>query len=228
MYKKLVSYVLVAALALTSSICVFGADANTSDVKTIKKESKKELKKVLATLTNTKKSAYVDLTGDGVKDLFVKGTIYTYDYKNKIVKKVILSADEENPINKIKTLYVSKKKKRIYVTSGDDELHGSEGYSYYLKGCFFKMKDVRKATKSEENDYYVAREMYYVGLMKEPKKFIPKKQYKKGKKYYILNYSWNDQDDAWYDPYTTKQLKKKIKKMMPGKKKIKLKKKITI
>lgn len=225
MLKRILTIVLVLSLAFSN--LVFGAEANTPNIKTIKKESKKALRATLASLKSTKKSAYVDLTGDEVKDLFVKGAIYTYNYKKKTVKKIYLS-DGETPLNKIKGLYISKKKKRIYVTIGSYELEGRNQYTYYLRGCFFKMKDIRKATKSDEGDYFLARELYYVALVNEPEHFVSKKKYKSGADYFKIDYSWNDQDDAWYNLYTSKQLNKKIKKMMPGKKKIKLKNKVKI
>ena len=229
MKKKALSLTLMLALIVTvMPIGILGADTNAPDIKTIKKESKEALKKTLASLKNTKKSAYLDLTGDGVKDLFVKGTIYSYNYKDKNVRKIILSADETNPIKKINKLYVSKKKKRIFVTTSDKKSKGRDEYSYYLKGCLFKMKEINDAFERDDGAYYIARDFYYVGLMKKPKVFVPKNKYKKGKKYYILNYSWNDQDDAWYNWYTSKKIKKKIKKILPGKKRIKLKNKITI
>ena len=205
---------------------VGAAESDTPSINEIKKQSKIALREVLSYQKNTKKSAYVDLTGDGVKDLFIKGTVYTYNYKLKSVRKIQLMYDNRVQLKKFSKMYISKKKKRIYFKMKDSKCYGEDHYTKYYYGLIYKMNDIRKAYN--EDGVYTAFENRYIAREKEPEYFVPKKKYKKGADYYIINYSWNDQDDAWYSPYRFKKIKKYIKKKLPGKKKVKLKNKVTI
>lgn len=225
MLKRVLASIMV--VAMVTCVAPVGAEENTTMSKNqIKKESKKALRQVLASLKKVKKAAYVDMTGDGVRDLFVKGVVYTYNYKIKGVRKVQLAYDDYVPLKKFSKMYISKKKKLIYFKSTDYECYGEGKYTKFYYGLFYRMKDIRKAF--EEDGTYWAFKRRYIARENEPEHFVPKKKYKSGADYYIINYSWNDQDDEWYSPYRFKTIKKYIKKKLPGKKKIKLKNKIKI
>ena len=189
--------------------------SKTSDVKT---ESKNALMALLPTLKNVEKYAYVDMTGDGIKDIFANGIVYTYDSKTKSVKKVQLLYRTNKKLKKFGKVYISKKKKMIYIVCKDKKKYGGD-YGRYYTGLFYKMKDI-KNVEADEGKYRVEDYRYFARIAK-PKKFVSKKDLKKSKKFFIYNYSWNDQDDAWYNYLTTKKMKKKLEKMMPGKKKVK-------
>ena len=207
------------------SVAPVSAEENTT-TQDIKKDSKVALQKVYAGLKKVKKAAYVDMTGDGVKDLFVNGVVYTYNAKTKAVIKVKLKYSDTTPLKKFKKMYISKKKKRIYFVSSDKKVYGSGMYKKYYRGWIYKMKDIREP--SEEEGTMVTYDSKYVAKIKKPKNFVPKRKYRKKASYYMIDTSWDDQDDAWYNYYTTKKLNKKLKKLLPGKKKIKLKNKLTI
>ena len=120
MLKRVLASIMV--VAMVTCVAPVGAEENTTMSKNqIKKESKKALRQVLASLKKVKKAAYVDMTGDGVRDLFVKGVVYTYNYKIKGVRKVQLAYDDYVPLKKFSKMYISKKKKLIYFKSTDYE-----------------------------------------------------------------------------------------------------------
>ena len=226
---KMLRRVLASILVVAMVVCVapVGAEENTAPTKQqIKKESKAALKKVLAGLKKVKKAAYVDMTGDGVKDLFVNGVVYSYNYKTEKVNKVKLKYDDMKSLKKYSWMYISKKKKRIFFITYDLKVYGSGMYKKEYFGFFYKMKDIREP--SEEEGKMVAYDAKYVAKIKKPKYFVPKRKYYKELSYYIINTTSNDQDDVWYKYYTPKRLKKKLKKLLPGKKEIKLKNKLKI
>lgn len=196
-----------------------GSVYKTEETNKLKAESKTALMETLKTLKNVKKYAFIDMTGDGVKDIFANGVVYTYDSKIKTVKKTQLVYNTDKKLKKYGKMYVSKKKKRVYFVSKDKKKYGFDEYCEYYTGWFYRMKDIKKY--SDVDGKYHTGDYRYFARVKSPKYFVPKAKYKKGRKYYKYDFTWDDQDDQWYKLLTTKKMKKKLKKMMPGMKKVK-------
>ena len=198
-----------------------GSVEKTGETTDIKAESKTALMETLKTLKNVKKYAFIDMTGDGVKDVFANGAVYTYVSKTKTVKKIQLVYNSDKKLKKYGKMYVSKKKKRIYFVSKDKKKYCGydDKYCEYYTGWFYRMKDIKNCFDLDGK--YHANDYRFFARVKSPKYFVPKTKYKKGRKYYRYDFTWDDQDDQWYKLLTTKQMKNKLNKMMPGMKKVK-------
>ena len=207
--------------------------------KTIAKESKRALKKVASSLKKTKRCAYVDLTGDGIKDLLVNGKLWSYNYKTKKVKCKTFLDDDDSKLNYYSKLYISKKEGLIYfgikenyykdVEKYEDydpeDTEDDSKYEYTSYGWIYSMRDANVTKVSRKK----IRPNKYIAKMTYPRYFVSEDKYKSGEDYYIIGsdlYQYDDTflpEDVFYKNYTSKAMKKRIKKQFP--KKIKLSKK---
>lgn len=215
---------------------------NAKSKKIITKESKIALKKVASKLKKTKRCAYVDLTGDGIKDLLVNGKIWSYNYKTKKVKCKTFLDDDDGKLNYYSKLYISKKEGLIYFGIKENyykDVEKYEDHEYYdpedteddskyectSYGWIYSMRDANVNKVSRKK----IRPKKYIAKMTYPRYFVSEEKYKSGEKYYIIGsdfYQYDDTflaEDVYYNYYTSKRLKKTINKTFS--KKVKLTKK---
>ncbi len=100
--------------------------------KQVKTDSGKALKKKLKELGKTTSDPYVfyaDLSGDGIDDLFVDGTMYGYNYGKKIVEEV----ETGLIMDAVDAIYVSKKNRIIYfdTTTASKEIEAGNPVKIY-------------------------------------------------------------------------------------------------
>lgn len=163
-------------------------------VKRVKKKANHELKKVFTELPQGTKYIYFDFNGDGIKELFYDGRIVFFDYgKNKC----------ESRKYDFKNIYISKKNKRILAiyqnpTTTSDFIYRSGFYCPSKEKVFgldFTGTGFREYT-ADGRLLYSANAPYA---------------------YYDNFY---DQDDYDYEALTEKQVIQRLKKKMPGCKKL--------
>lgn len=199
--------------------------------KKLNKKAKKALKKVAKGLNKTKKCAYVDLTGDSIKDLYVNGDIYSYDRKagvqkttiggygrwyKKEIKKIHISYDNQ-------VIYLDLNNEKKEDISEYDEYDKDDMYSMTCTGFVYSMRDIRNSFNPNDESEELEEERY-LGIIDYPRYFVPKKKFKL-QHYYIINYPHNDQDDAWYNYFTEKEYQSAKKRILKNKKTVKLTKK---
>lgn len=168
-------------------------------LQTIKMKANAKLKKKFASLPKGTSYTYFDFNKDGVKELFHNGKITYYDYEKNKCKTVNYGFKEIYTSQKSKQIYVVKKKplKTKYFTYFSEFYTGSSLKLFELTG---------EGT----------------GFRTYTKKGIKKYKAKAPYAYYDDHY---DQDDYDYEALTKKEMNARIKKKMPGYKKVVLKEK---
>lgn len=177
---------------------LYKCNVTVYSLKSVRKKVSAELKKQLSVLPKGTMYTYLDFNQDGVKELFYDGKIMYYDYAKNKCKTVNYGFQE---------IYTSPKTKRIYV---------------------IKKKPVKTDFFTYFSEFYTASPYKIFALTGEgtgfrtyTKKGIREYSAKAPYAYYDEHY---DQDDYDYEALTEKEMIAKIEKMMPGYKKVVLKK----
>lgn len=158
--------------------------------KKVKAQSKTKLKNYLKKTEKDTKYIYADLNKDGIQELCLSNKIVYYDYaKNKLCTVK----------HDFKTIYTSKKSKKIYVLFQNPEITKEFTYfsGIYTFDTFkvFKLKDTGKGFREyteEGKNVYQAQNPY---------------------SFYDTFY---DQDDYEYISLTEEQMNEKLEKLVPG------------
>ena len=189
------------------------------DAVATEEKAKAALDKKLLKLTDATKTAFADLNGDAITDLFVDGDLYAYNYYSGKIRKrstgIVKTA--------LDSLYVSKKTSQIYMEAASGSALSviepdaeEEEIDYYTGdeiGIFYKFADFSRSMSS----FLEADEVVSILRYAHPEAFVYEEDYLKGGDFFCFHDSHYDQDDYWYEYFSADQIPEKVAKRMPDK-----------